>query len=180
MKASTATNAVIGCFDSESTALHYLLGLFLLCLLSHMPKLVMKHMSDFGWQKRVSNNRIQKDVLQLYHDKNFIDSFFPFFIDSQLRISITTVGAGPIAGESYTFICAVTFPMGEFNGTLQWVRPDSSTPINSMEGITVTRTPPYTLTINPLRQSHNGQYTCQATIGNITGSTSTMLQVGGT
>ena len=126
------------------------------------------------------NNRIHERCSLAVLGKDFDDSFLPFFIASRLQLTITTVGAGPIAGESYTFICAVTFPMGEFNGTLQWVRPDSSTPINSMEGITVTRTPPYTLTINPLRQSHNGQYTCQATIGNITGSTSTMLQVGGT
>jgi len=120
-----------------------------------------------------------RDVPLLYLVKTFVDSFLPFFVASQLQVTITTVGAGPLAGQSYTFICAVTFPMEEFNGTLQWVVPESANPIDSIDGITVSRTTPYNLTINELHQSQDGKYTCQATDGSNIGSTSTILWVGG-
>jgi len=55
----------------------------------------------------------------------------------------------------------------------------SSDPITTGGSFTVSSTPPYTLTINPLRQSRDGQYTCQATVGNTTGSLSATLTVAG-
>ena len=96
-----------------------------------------------------------------------------------LEVSITT-GANPTAGQSYTFTCTIT-PQGGLTGTptVQWRGPGSSVPITTSQDFTVSSTPPYTLTINPLQQSHNGQYTCQATIGNTTGSSSATLTVAG-
>ena len=44
---------------------------------------------------------------------------------------------------------------------------------------TVSSTSPYTLTINPLRQSHAGQYICQATVGGDTGAGSIMVNIPG-
>ena len=38
---------------------------------------------------------------------------------------------------------------------------------------------PYILTINPLRQSHAGQYTCQATVGGDSGTASVMVNITG-
>ena len=148
-------------------------------LLSHMPILVMIFENYIDGRSRVPNSRIHKRCSLTVLGKDFNDSFLLFFVASQLQLTITTVGAGPVAGQSYTFICAVTFPMGEFNGTLQWVVPESANPINSIDGITVSRTTPYNLTINELHQSQDGKYTCQATNGSNTGSTSTILRVGG-
>ena len=106
---------------------------------------------------------------------------FTFLLSSLLPVSslqvAITPGANPTAGQSYTFTCTV----GGLTGTptVQWVGPGSSAPITSNGDFTVSSTPPYTLTINPLRQSYDGQYTCQATIGSTTGSTSTTLTVQG-
>ena len=61
--------------------------------------------------------------------------------------------------------------------TVQWMGPGG--PITGGGDFTVSSTPPYTLSINPLRQYYDGQYTCQATIGNTTGSTSAALTVEG-
>jgi len=95
-------------------------------------------------------------------------------------VSITTPGITPTAGQSYTFTCTVT-PQGGLTGTptVQWRGPGSSDPITTGADITVSSAPPYTLTINPLRQSHDGQYTCQATLGSTTGSSSAELTVAG-
>ena len=97
---------------------------------------------------------------------------------SSLQVSITP-GANPTAGQSYTFTCTVT-PQGELTGTptVQWRGPGGD-PITTGGDFTVSSTPPYTLTINPLLQSHDGQYTCQATIGTTTGSSSATLTVEG-
>jgi len=94
---------------------------------------------------------------------------------SSLQVSITP-GANPTAGQSYTFACTITL-QGGLTGTptVQWRGP-SSDPITG-EDFTVSTTPPYTLTIDPLRQSYDGQYTCQATIGTTTGSSSATLAV---
>jgi len=162
-EASTATNVFIDAMT----------------LLSHMPIFVMIFENYIDGRSRVPNSRIHKRCSLTVLGKDFNDFFLPFFVASQLQITITTVGAGPVAGQSYTFICAVTFPMGEFNGTLQWVVPESANPISSIDGITVSRTTPYNLTINELHQSQDGKYTCQATNGSNTGSTSTILRVGG-
>jgi len=98
---------------------------------------------------------------------------------SSLQVSITP-GANPTAGQSYTFTCTVT-PSEGLTGplTVQWRGPGSSDPITGGGDFTVNSASPYTLTIRPLRQSHNGQYTCQASIGDIAGSSSATLTVEG-
>ena len=103
----------------------------------------------------------------------------PLLPVSSLRVSITP-GAHPTAGQSYTFICTVT-PQGGLTGTptVQWSRLGIFDPITTGGSFTVSSTSPYTLTINPLQQSHDGQYTCQATIGTTTGSSSATLTVAG-
>jgi len=109
--------------------------------------------------------------------KVFYSNSSPLLPVSSLQVSITP-GANPTAGQSYTFACTITL-QGGLTGTptVQWRGP-SSDPITG-EDFTVSTTPPYTLTIDPLRQSYDGQYTCQATIGTTTGSSSATLAVAG-
>ena len=98
-------------------------------------------------------------------------------VPSSLQVSITR-GANPKAGQSYTFTCTATPSEGLTEiPTVQWMGPGG--PITGGGDFTVSSTPPYTLSINPLRQYYDGQYTCQATIGNTTGSTSAALTVEG-
>jgi len=119
-------------------------------------------------------------ILAGFYDDLFLLQFLSSLLPvSSLQVSITP-GANPTAGQSYTFTCTVT-PQGGLIGTptVQWIGPGSSDPITTGGDLTVSSTPPYTLTINPLRQSQDGQYTCQATIGNTTGSSSVTLTVAG-
>ena len=85
-----------------------------------------------------------------------------------------TAGRNPTLGQQYTLTCNVSAALG--TPTVQWVGPSSSTPIVTGGDFTVNSTSPYTLTINPLRQSHAGQYTCQATVGSDTGTASVMVE----
>jgi len=77
-----------------------------------------------------------------------------------------TAGGNPTLGQPYTLTCNVSVASG-VTGTpaVQWMGPGSSAPFTTGGDFTVSSTSPYTLTINPLRQSHAGQYTCQATVG---------------
>ena len=83
----------------------------------------------------------------------------------------------PTLGQQYTLTCNVSTALG--TPTVQWVGPGSSASIVTSGDFTVSSTPPYTLTINPLRQSHAGQYTCHATVGSDTGTASIMVDVAG-
>ena len=83
----------------------------------------------------------------------------------------------PTLGQQYTLICNVNTALGP--PIVQWVGPGSSAPIVTGGDFTVSSTSPYTLTINPLRQSHAGQYTCQATVGSDTGTASVTVDVAG-
>ena len=93
-----------------------------------------------------------------------------------------TAGGNPTLGQSYSLTCNVNVASG-VNGTptVQWMGPGSSTPITTGGDFTVTNTSTtsYTLTINPLRQSHAGQYTCQATVSGDTGTGSTIVNIPG-
>ena len=94
-------------------------------------------------------------------------------------VSITASG-NPTLGQSYTLTCNVSVVSGVTGTpTVQWVGPGSSAPIVTGGDFTVSSTSPYTLTINPLRQSHAGQYTCQATVGGDTGTASVMVNISG-
>ena len=92
-------------------------------------------------------------------------------------IVLVSVEENPILGQPYTLTCNVSAALG--TPTVQWVGPGSSTPITTAGDFTVSSASPYTLIINPLRQSHAGQYTCQATIGSDTGTASVTLDVAG-
>ena len=94
-------------------------------------------------------------------------------------VSITP-GGNPTLGQQYTLTCNVSVASGVTGTpTVQWVGPGSPTPIVTGGDFTVNSTPPYTLTFNPLRQSHGGQYTCQATVGGDSGTASVMVNITG-
>ena len=87
-----------------------------------------------------------------------------------------TAGGNPTLGQQYTLTCNVNLASGVTGTpTVQWVGP---VPITGGD-FTVSNTSPYTLTINPLRQSHVGQYTCQTAIGGDTGTASVMVDITG-
>ena len=91
-----------------------------------------------------------------------------------------TAGVNSTLGQPYTLTCNVSVASGVTGTpTVQWVGPGNSAPIATGRDFTVSSTPPYTLTINPLRQSHAGQYTCHATVGSDTGTASVMVDVAG-
>ena len=102
-----------------------------------------------------------------------------FFAVSALHVSVS-LRQNPTLGQPYTLTCNVSVANG-VTGTpsVQWVGPSSSAPIVTGGDFTVSSTPPYTLTINPLRQSHAGQYTCQARVQNVTNTTTVSLVVDG-
>ena len=81
----------------------------------------------------------------------------------------------PTAGQSHTLTCTVT-PQRELTGTptVQWIYP-----IATGRNFTVSSTPPYTFTINALHEAQDGQYTCQATLGSVTGTGSATFHVEG-
>ena len=103
-------------------------------------------------------------------------SFFAVF---ELHVSVS-LEQNPTLGQQYTLTCNVSVASGVTGTpTVQWVGPGSSAPIVTGGDFTVSSTSPYTLTINPLRQSHAGQYTCQAWFQNVTNTASVSLAVDG-
>ena len=100
-------------------------------------------------------------------DLNF--NVFPYLYIVLVSI---TAGGNPTIGQQYTLTCNVNVASG-ITGTpsVQWMGP---VPITGGD-FTVSSTSSYTLTINPLRPSHAGQYTCQATVGGDTGTASVMV-----
>ena len=90
-----------------------------------------------------------------------------------------TAGGNPTLGQQYTLTFNVSVASGLETPTVQWVGPGNSTPIITGGDFTVSSTSPYTLTINPLRQSHAGQYTCQATVGSETRTASVTVNITG-
>ena len=109
-----------------------------------------------------------------------IESFQKIKLDvpfCTVLVSITA-GGNPTLGQQYTLTCDVNLASGVTGTpTVQWMGP---VPITTTGGdFTVSSISPYTLTINPLRQSHAGQYICQATVGGDTGTTSVIVDITG-
>ena len=101
------------------------------------------------------------------------------FIPLHTVLVSITVGGNPTLGQQYTLTCNVIIAIGgSGTPTVQWVGPGSSTPIVTGGDFTVSLSP-YTLIINPLRQSHAGQYTCQATVGGDSGTASVIIGITG-
>ena len=93
-----------------------------------------------------------------------------------MLVSITA-GGNPTLGQSYTLTCNVSVASGVTGTpTVLWVGPGSSAPIATGGDFTVSSTSPHTLIINPLRPSHAGQYTCQATVGGDNGTASVVVE----
>ena len=108
-----------------------------------------------------------------------VELFCPSFAASALQVSVS-LGQNPTLGQQYILTCNVSVASGVTGTpTVQWVGPGSSAPIITGGDFTVSSTSPYTLTINPLRQSHAGQYTCQAWFQNVTNTASVSLAVDG-
>ena len=102
------------------------------------------------------------------------------FIPLHTVLVSITAGRNPTLGQQYTLTCNVSVITAVFGTPIvQWMWPGSSTPIVTGGDFTVSSTPPYTLTINPLRQSHAGQYTCQATVGDDTETASVVVNITG-
>ena len=96
-----------------------------------------------------------------------------------MLVSITA-GGNTTLGQSYSLMCNVSITSGVTGTpTVQWMGPGSSAPIVTGGDFTVSSTSPYTLTINPLRQSRVGRYTCQATVGDDSGTASVMVNITG-
>ena len=98
-------------------------------------------------------------------------------------LASVTAGGNARLGLQYTLICNVNVASGVTGTpTVQWVGPGSSAPIVTGGDFTVTNTSitSYILIINPLRQSHAGQYICQATVGGETRPASVMVDIPGT
>ena len=94
-----------------------------------------------------------------------------------------TAGENPTLGQPYTLTCNVSVASGVTGTpTVQWMGPGNSTPITTGGDFTVANTSStsYILTINPLHQSHAGQYTCQATVGGDTGTDLAIVDIPGT
>ena len=81
---------------------------------------------------------------------------------------VTLSGSGSrVAGTSYTLTCTVTPPTGvqfdsSFPPNVQWSGPDTTllTPMNPSQisrGVYVSN-----ITLNPLQETHSGQYSCSA------------------
>ena len=102
-----------------------------------------------------------------------------FLAVSALLQVLVSLGQNPTLGQPYTLTCNVSVASGSGIPTVQWVGPGSSAPITTGGDFTLSSTSPYILTINPLRQSHAGQYTCEATVQNVTITASESLAVDG-
>ena len=81
---------------------------------------------------------------------------------------VTLSGSGSrVAGTSYTLTCTVTPPTGvqfdsSFPPNVQWVGPDTTiltptVPSQISSGVYVSN-----ITLNPLQETHSGQYSCRA------------------
>ena len=87
-----------------------------------------------------------------------------FFYSIALPVPIVTITreGAPVIGESFSIICNATIEDKlSPNINLTWVYNDSRS-----NGITITSNPDgsLTLNVNPVQESHEGVYTCVATI----------------
>ena len=90
-----------------------------------------------------------------------------------LDVIISRGAVASITGQSYNLTCTVTLKNATGTPTVEWLDPNNN-PLHSGSGITVGDTVPvncftYTtiLQFTTLRTSHDGQYSCQATLGAI-------------
>jgi len=93
-------------------------------------------------------------------------------------VSITT-GRNPVLGQQYSLTCNVALSNG-ITGLpiVKWMRQGSSN-ITTEGDFTVSHTPSNTLTIDPLRESHAGVYTCWASVGGVNETASIIVNVTG-
>ena len=86
-----------------------------------------------------------------------------------LVVAITPSGSNT-AGEQYTLTCSASTSVGGTTDTpsFQWLGPDDMM-VTTTDSLMITATPSASiLQFDPLQSSHEGNYTCQATVGTVT------------
>ena len=96
------------------------------------------------------------------------------------ELVFVTKGKIPVLGQQYSLTCNVTISNGIVGDpTVEWMWPNGSNVITTGGDFTISHTPSNTLTINPLRESHAGQYTCRASVGGVSGTASVTVNATG-
>ena len=97
-------------------------------------------------------------------------------------VQITPSGSNT-AREKYNLTCSVAASLDGTKGTpgpsFQWLGPDD-TMVTTTDSLMITATPSSSiLQFDPLQSSHEGNYTCQVTVGTMTEMTSIQVNVEG-
>ena len=100
-----------------------------------------------------------------------------------LDIWVSHGGSPFTAGQSYNLTCTVTLENATRNLTVEWLDPNNNPVLNNSD-ITVGTTvavnySTYTTTLQfiTLRTSHSGQYSCQATLGDVNNTAAVNITV---
>ena len=100
-----------------------------------------------------------------------------------LDIWVSHGGSPFTAGQSYNLTCTITLENATGSPTVEWLDPNSSS-LHSSSDITVGDTSlaycsTYTTTLQftTLRTSHGGQYSCQATLGDVNNTAAVNITV---
>ena len=104
----------------------------------------------------------------------------PFIFPTTMHTELVSVTNGkiPALGQQYSLTCNVALSNGIVGvPTVKWMGPNSSNVITTSGDFTISHN---TLTINPLRESHAGQYTCWASVGGVNGTASVTVNPTGT
>ena len=96
------------------------------------------------------------------------DSLSASLAPASLQVEITTSGGDTVAGEQYTLTCTVTVPESSVlscTPIIVWIGDEGMTGgITAGTPDTLDRVTTSTLTFNPLQDSQDGDYTCNATL----------------
>ena len=81
-----------------------------------------------------------------------------------LTVQITLSGSNT-AGEQYTLTCSASVDGTTDTPSFQWLGPDGMM-VTTTDSLMITDTPSSSiLQFDPLQSSHEGNYTCQVTVG---------------
>ena len=110
-------------------------------------------------------------ITNILHTFNLLPFYYPPPPVPAQVVNITTSGS-PVAGQNYSLTCTGAFVWNtSIIATTTWKNATGGIPGGI--GITVSRG---TLTFNPLRTSHGGQYICMSTLSNPYNSTATGMK----
>ena len=95
-----------------------------------------------------------------------------------LVVAITPSGSNTV-GEQYTLTCSASVGGTAVVPSFQWLGPDG-TMVTTTDSLMITDTPSSSiLQFDPLQSSHEGNYTCQVTVGTVTEMRSIQVNVEG-